>query len=110
MIERREPSLVQPLTKPYRPTVVIDEPTEQHKTPYTVLTPIREFSGVVMKRQFINGRTIVYDPEIVRQFVQDYGYRCEPDLPPPAKPSHAKRSGKAKRGLSGATFTEGALG
>lgn len=54
-----------------------------HTEPYTILTPVRDFNGIGMKRQFFRGRTQVFCPEVAREFVSVYGYGCEPDLPAP---------------------------
>ena len=73
-----------------RPLIVTEDDTEG-KTAYTIITPERDFNEVRLHRQFVNGRTVVYDENVAREFVATYGYVCEPALPPPAAKKRPKR-------------------
>lgn len=79
-------------TQPMVLDTIVDQPSDGLTTPYTILTPVAGFEGVVLKRRFRNGRVVVYDPHVARQFVHDFGYRCEPELPEEPK-RKAKRRG-----------------
>jgi hypothetical protein len=75
---------------------VIEEtpPTPEAKA-YTILTPNAAFKGITLNRQFVRGRTTTYDEKIARRFVDDYGYKCEPELPP-LPVVHSRSKGRAK--------------
>lgn len=74
--------------------LIVDEPTEEFKEPYTVTMP-RAMNEIRLRRQFTRGRCVVYDPAIARQFQDEYGYRVEPELPP--EPARKKKVGKGRR-------------
>jgi hypothetical protein len=76
-----------------------DAPKGDGPIEYTIITPEPSFSDVRMRHQFYRGRTTTRDENIARQFVQDYGYACEPALPPPPP---RKRTRRRDRGFASA--------
>ena len=79
-----------------RTPIETDSETEG-KVAYTITTPTPGFNEVRLKRQFQNSRTVVYDENLAREFVETYGYRCDPPLPP-GKPR--RRRARRDRGFA----------
>lgn len=75
-------------------TLIVDEPTEEFQTEYTVIMP-RPMNEIRLRRQFTRGRCKVYNPAIARQFKDEYGYHVEPELP--VEPTRKKPANKGRR-------------